>query len=209
MYCIEVNGPVRARLSCVKFFQTETARRAGDDVWLEEGFSAAYVAEGDKAEMKGGPVYLKPGGYKINIECLEEKYEHACQNAYITGVFLKPLNPTPPVETVPTRTPTPAEACGRLCGDLWWDELNSMPDTEFISHLRAVLESGAKHPVGDYPYITPLEYAASYALHPEIFRLLLEYGADPNFYNDVSGPPLSKVASRAGRLASSRPAMNE
>ena len=77
-----------------------------------------------------------------------------------------------------------------------------MPDTEFLSHLRAVLESGVNYPAGDYPHTTPLEYAAWYSLHPDIFRLLLEHGAEPNFHNYEA--PLATVARTAASLANPR-----
>ena len=135
----------------------------------------------------------------------------AASTATPVPLYLSRYAPTPrPAATLgPPLTPdsaqptklTAADECGWLClSDLWWDELNSMPDTDFTALLQAILESGAKYPTVDYPYVTPIEQAARYALHPEIFRLLLEHGADPNYYNG-SEPPLTNVASRAARLS--------
>lgn len=103
--------------------------------------------------------------------------------------------PTPPVsltapELSPAPSPTPLSSapCGKLCSEEFWE------GGATVASVQAELEQGANPSAWDDNGTPTLAYAIGFSNNPEIVRLLLEAGADPNAVDRYAGIPLLHIA---------------
>ena len=108
--------------------------------------------------------------------------------------------PAAAVAPQPTEIPVPPEPptakspvhCGVLCNREFWEREAT------VASVQAEIDAGADPAAKGYGGTAALVYAVEFGSNPDIVRLLLEHGADPNVKDDESGQlPLHSAVEEA------------
>ena len=98
----------------------------------------------------------------------------------------------PPLPSTERTVRAPAKRCGALCNEEFWE------GGATVASVQAELDAGADPAAKGDDRTPALVYAVAFGSNPEIVRLLLEGGADPNVKDDESGrPPLHSAVELA------------